>query len=399
MKNRIVIVSEYFYPAERNDAILITKIVKTLSTLNSVEVICTSPLENKQELDFLNGKIHRLKNLNIKSKNIILRIFKLLYLTLQLVFKSSFFLKKGDRVFIVTNPVFLLPFMAFLKKIKNFEVTLLVYDVFPENLVATKLLKNKNLFYKFLIKVYDLSYNNVDRLIVIGRDMKELIHKKTNNKKEVFLIENWCDYNKIIPMKKEDNSIIKKYKLENKIVFSFVGNFGLVQGIENLLNAASLVKNEDFVLLFIGDGGEKNRIENFIKNNHRNNIIYAGKYPAIEENTFLNACDVSIISLNESMYGLGVPSKSYYNMAAQKPLLYVGNKDTEIAKVITDNKIGWICDPSNAQFLADLFDKVCGEKEKFIQLGEKSKETLVKYYSEEIILNKYTKIYSKKETK
>lgn len=388
LKNRIVVVSEYFYPAERNDAILITKIVKTFSTLNNVEVICTSPLKNNQELDFLNGKIHRLKNFNIKSKNIILRIFKLLYLTLQLVFKSSVFLKKEDRVFIVTNPVFLLPFMAFLKKIKKFEVTLLVYDVFPENLVATNLVKNKNLFYKFLKKVYDWSYNNIDRLIVIGRDMEEFIHKKTDNKKEIYLIENWCDYNKIIPMKKEDNSIIKKYKLENKIVFSFVGNFGLVQGIENLLNAALLVKNEDFILLFIGDGGEKNRIENFIKNNQRNNIIYAGKYPATEENTFLNACDVSIISLNESMYGLGVPSKSYYNMAAQKPLLYVGHKDTEIARVINDNKIGWICDSSNAQLLADLFDKVCEEKEKFLQLGEKSKETLVKHYSEEIILNK-----------
>lgn len=393
LKNRIVVVTEYFYPAERNDAILITKIVKTFSNLNNVEVICTSPLENNQELDFLNGKIHRLNNLNIKSKNIILRILQLLYLTIQLVFKSSVFLKKDDRVFIVTNPAFLLPFMAFLKKIKKFELTLLVYDVFPENLVATNLLKNNNLFYRFLKKVYDWSYNNIDRLIVIGRDMEDFINKKTNNKKEVCLIENWCDYNKIIPMNKEDNLIIEKYKLENKIVFSFVGNFGLVQGIENLLNAASLVKNEDFVLLFIGDGGEKNRIENFIKNNHRNNIIYAGKYPATEENIFLNACDVSIISLNENMYGLGVPSKSYYNMAAQKPLLYVGHKDTEIARVVNDNKIGWVCDSSNSQKLANLIDSICKEKDTFKDLGNKSRETLIKYYSKEVILNKYEEIY------
>lgn len=394
LKNRIVVVTEYFYPAERNDAILITKIVKTFSIQNNVEVICTTTLENNQELEFSNVKIHRLKNLNIKNKNIILRILKLLYLTIQLVFKSSFFLKKNDRVFIVTNPAFLLPFMAFLKKIKKFELTLLVYDVFPENLVATNLLKNNSLFYRFLKKVYDWSYNNIDRLIVIGRDMEDFINKKTNNKKEICLIENWCDYNKIIPMNKEDNSIIKKYKLENKIVFSFVGNFGLVQGIENLLNAASLVKNEDFVLLFIGDGGERNKIENFIENNRRNNIIYAGKYPSSEENTFLNSCDISIISLNESMYGLGVPSKSYYNMASQKPLLYIGHKDTEIAKVINDNKIGWICDSSNAQLLANTIDNICQEKDIFEILGKKSRDTLIKYYSEEIILNKYNKIYS-----
>lgn len=394
MRNRIIVITEYFYPAERNDAILITKIVKTLSTLNEVEVLCTSTLEDKKELDFLKCKIHRLKNLNIKSKNIILRVFKLLYLTFQLIFKSIFFLKKNDKVFIVTNPVFLLPFMVFLKKIKKIELTLLVYDVFPENLIATNLLKKQNLFYKLLKKIYDWSYNNVDKIIVIGRDMQEFIQKKTNNKKDIFLIENWCDYKKIIPMKKEDNPIIKRFNLENKIVFSFVGNFGLVQGIENLLNASLLVKNEDFVLLFIGDGSERIKIESFIKNNHRDNVLYAGKYPSSEENIFLNACDVAIISLNDSMYGLGVPSKSYYNMAAEKPLLYVGHENTEIARVIKDNYIGWICESSKPEQLAYLIDEICDKKENFLKIGKISKNVLIKYYSEEIILDKYKKIYN-----
>ncbi len=395
LKKRIIVVSEYFYPEERNDAILMTKIVKTLSTLNNVEVICTSTLGNKRELDFINVKIHRLRSLDFKSKNIIFRVFKLLFLTFQLILKSIFFLKKEDKVFIVTNPVFLLPFMAFLKKIKKFEITLLVYDVFPENLIATNILNPKNIFYKFLKKVYDWSYKNMDKLIVIGRDMQEFIQEKVNYKKDIFLIENWCDHKKIIPMKKEDNPIIKKFKLTNKIVFSFVGNFGLVQGIENLLEAASLVKNKKFVLLFIGDGAEKTKIEKFIKNNIKNNIIYAGKYPSYEENIFLNACDISIVSLNNSMYGLGVPSKSYYNMAAQKPLLYVGDKNTEIGKVISDNEIGWICTPSNPSLLANLIDEICENKDILIQLGKKSRNTLIKYYSEEIILNKYIRIYNK----
>ena len=394
MKKRIVVITEYFYPSERNDAILITKIVKTLTISNKVEVICTSELEKKEELEFLNGKVHRLKNFNIKSKNIILRVLKLIYLTIQLIYKSIFFLKKDDRVFIVTNPVFLLPFMVFLKKIKNFEITLLVYDIFPENLIATNLLNKQNIIYKLLKKIYNWAYNNVDRLIVIGRDMQDFIQEKTNNKKEVFLIENWCDYKKIVPMRKEENNIIKKFNLQDKIVFSFVGNFGLVQGIENLLSATTLVKNEQFVLLFIGDGGEKSKIENFIKCNSKTNVIYAGKYPCIEENIFLNACDVSVISLNDSMYGLGVPSKTYYNMAAEKPLLYIGHKNTEIACMINNNNIGWVCESLNPEKLANLIDEICMEKDNFISFGKKSRDTLIKYYSEDIILNKYSGLYN-----
>lgn len=393
MKKRIVIVTEYFYPTERNDAILITKIVEALNTSNEVEVICTSYLDKKEELEFLNGKIHRLKNLNIKSKNIILRVLKLIYLTLQLLYKSIFFLKNDDRVFIVTNPVFLLPFMVFLKKIKKFEITLLVYDIFPENLVVTNLLKKQSIIYKLLKKIYNRSYNNVDRLIVIGRDMQDFIQEKINNNKKVFLIENWCDYKKIIPMRKQDNNIIKNFNLQNKIVFSFVGNFGLVQGIQNLLDACRFVKNEQFIMLFIGDGAEKSKIETFIENNSKKNVIYAGKYPSTEENIFLNACDISIISLTNDMYGLGVPSKSYYNMAAEKPLLYIGNQGTEIAKVISEHEIGWTCEASNPHLLANLIDAICKEKDNFYHIGKKSREVLINNYSEEIILNKYKKLY------
>ena len=222
LKKKIVVITEYFYPAERNDAILLTKIVESFNVSNEIEVICTSELGEKKELEFLVGKIHRLKNLNIKSKRLIPRILKLSYLTFKLIFKSIFFLKNGDRVFIVTNPVFFLPFIVFLKKIKKFEITLLVYDIFPENLIATNLLHENNIIYKVLKNIYSLSYNNIDKLIVIGRDMKEFIKEKTNNTKEVFLIENWCDYKKIIPMRKEDNNIIKNLNLQDKIVFSFV---------------------------------------------------------------------------------------------------------------------------------------------------------------------------------
>ncbi len=394
LKKRIVVITEYFYPAERNDAILLTKIVKTFSNLNNVEVICTSELGEKKELEFLVGKIHRLKNLNIKSKRLIPRILKLSYLTFKLIFKSIFFLKNGDRVFIVTNPVFLLPFIVFLKKIKKFEITLLVYDIFPENLIATNLLHENNIIYKVLKNIYSLSYNNIDKLIVIGRDMKEFIKEKTNNTKEVFLIENWCDYEKIIPMRKEDNNIIKNLNLQDKIVFSFVGNFGLVQGIQNLLEASSLVKNKNFILLFIGDGSEKNKIEQFIKYNNKNNVIYAGKYPNNEENIFLNACDISLISLDESMYGLGVPSKTYYNMSAGKPLLYIGCRYSEVGRVIIDNQIGWVCESRNPKKLANLIDEICREKDSFLKIGNKSRETLIKYYSEEVILSKYLNIYN-----
>lgn len=392
---KIVVVSEYFYPAQRNDAYLITKIAEAFSKKNSVDVICTSQLEeNSEELNTISGKILRLNDIKIKSTSVSIKVLKLILISMKLTFKSLFHIKKNDDVFTATNPAFFLPILILLKKIKGFHLTLLVYDVFPENLVATKLLKPHSFIYKFILKIYNWAYVNVDRFVVIGRDMEEVVRLKLNSyQKEIQFIPNWCSTNEIVPTEKRNNEIIQHYSLENKVVFSFVGNMGLVQGIENILKSTLLVQNEKFIFVFIGDGALKNTVVQFIQEHNSANIIYAGKYPSSKQNIFLNACDVSVMSLDKSMYGIGVPSKSYYNMAAQKPLLFIGHQQSEIARVINENNIGWVVEAGNPQKLAQVFDFICEQESKFKDMGLIARSVCLNSYSEENILKKYQKLY------
>ncbi len=222
--------------------------------------------------------------------------------------------------------------------------------------------------------------------------MEEIIGQKTNQQVPLSLITNWADTDKISPMLKKDNLIVKKYNLEQKTVFSFTGNLGRVQGIQNLLNAAKLVKNIEFVLLFIGDGAMRSVIEEHIDEHPNGNVVYAGSYPASEQNLFLNACDVAMVSLSPSMYGLGVPSKSYYNMAAGKPLLYIGDERSEVGRVIVEHDIGWVVEPNNAKKLAQLFENICQDGS-LHEKGRKSRKTLEKYYSKKVVLNQYENLY------
>ena len=116
------------------------------------------------------------------------------------------------------------------------------------------------------------------------------------------------------------------------------------------------MKNPNFVLLFIGDGALVPSINKYIENSNKKNVIYAGHFPFSENNLVLNACDIAIVSLNKSMYGLGVPSKSYNNMAAMKPILYFGDKKSEIGRVIKENNIGSrvMYPPINKQKVYDI---------------------------------------------
>ncbi|PHR71962.1 MAG: hypothetical protein COA66_07090 [Arcobacter sp.] len=395
MKKRIVIISEYFYPNNRTDANLLLDISKKLYEVNdeNIQVICTSSLNGKSELSFLKNKIIRLKSIKLNDNNLIARIFKFLLLTIKLSTKAIVTIKKDDRVLITTNPAFLVPIISLFRKFRKFEYTLLVYDVFPENLGAAGIISSNKLFYKIVKKIYDWSYSSADKIVVIGRDMNDVVSSKTKNKVPITLIENWCDINTIKEEDKSRNKILNDLKIVNKKVFLFAGNLGRVQGIETLLKAASLVQDKEFVLLFIGDGAYKNNILDYIKTNKACNVFYAGNFPFSRKNEFLNACDVAIISLSKSMYGLGVPSKSYTNMASSKPLLYIGDNKSEISLLVKEHNIGWTIEPGNIEKLSALIDKICIESNNFNIMGKKSRKIVETYYSKDIILNKYKKLY------
>lgn len=394
MSKKIIIVTEYFYPGNRPDSYYLTEISRTIieNRNTNVKIICTSELKNNDELEFVKEKITRLKEVDLDKNKSIQRIIKFLIVTFKLAWTSFKLINKGDKVFSVTNPAFLPIVLALLKKVKKFEYTLLVYDIFPENLVAANYLSKKNILYKITKSIFDWAYRQCDLLIVIGRDMEELVNNKTNNSVLTKLITNWCDIKTINIMKKNENEIIKKFDLQNNIVFSFVGNLGKAQGIEKLLESMNFVKNKNVKLLFIGDGLLRETIEQYIKKNTNNNIIYAGSYPSEKRNLFLNACDISIVSLTDGMLGLGVPSKSYYNMAAAKPILFIGDSSSEIAKVITENDIGWVC-KSNVNDIANYIDKICTEVDSFLIKGNKARDVVTQNYSKEVILEKYKCLY------
>ena len=211
MDKQILIISEYFYPNERTDAFLLTEISKKLANdYSNVKIVCTSQLNGNKELSGLENKIIRLKESTLNSNNLMVRILKFINLTIRLSFKAFSLIKKHDKVLITTNPAFLVPIISLFRKFIDFEYTIIVYDVFPENLVSANVISKKNIFYKTIKKIYDWSYSQSDKLIVIGRDMKDIMSDKINRDTGIYLIENWCNYENI------------KYEPKNKNTLMFI---------------------------------------------------------------------------------------------------------------------------------------------------------------------------------
>ena len=332
------------------------------------------------------------------NKNrLLLRIIRLVLLTFQLSCKLFFKVKKGEEILIVTNPAPFIICASWIAKIQKLKLNVIVHDVFPENLVAGNLIKRKNIIYKLLLKIFNKAYQNAHCLIVLGIDMKKFIEAKLSAVKKkplIKIIENWADIDKITPSLKQTNKIVNDLDLENKLILQFAGNFGRLQGLMELLNIIQKVKTSSLHFIFIGEGAMKKEMNTFIIDNKITNVSLLSSFSRNEQQIFLNATDIGIVSLSANMYGLGVPSKVYNILAAGKPILYIGPLNSEICCMVKEYDIGWCYEPHSTLGILSFFEQLSQyDNLKLNAKGVRARTIAEEYYSRSVILQKYIHLF------
>ena len=62
----------------------------------------------------------------------------------------------------------------------------------------------------------------------------------------------------------------------------------------------------------------------------------------------LSACDVGIIPrVKDPIYNYSIPVKFYEYIAAGLPVIATVNKESELAKIVKENKLGFVCEPED----------------------------------------------------
>lgn len=399
-RKKFWIVSELFFPEETSTAYIMTKIADSIAANKHVHVIC-GPVYEKSNIaadspsDGQKYPVTRLKSLNLDKDKVFQRVLRITLLSFQLFFALLRKSKKGDEVLIVTNPATLVLLIVIACKIKKVKCYTIVHDVFPENLAASKLVSKTSIAYKLLTSLFNLAYSKMSVLFVLGRDMQQVFLSKLNKfkvKPEIYVVENWANINEIKPEGRNSNLLSEQYNLRDKIVFQFAGNMGRLQGLLEFCEIVLKVQNPLLHFMFIGGGAVKASMKELLLEKKNEQVTFIDPMPRRLENLFLNACDAGIVSLNEGMTGLGVPSKSYNILSAGKPILFIGNKDGEIPLMINENGIGWCFDQSESDLLVQFFDNLTlKDLEVMRDKGRIARELATGKYSEELIMNKYKK--------
>ena len=392
-KRILWVVTELYYPEETSTGYYLTKIAEGLADDFDVKVICGQPNYSakgiraaKREI-YKNVEIFRVSGTTLNKNVIAFRLINMVSLSFSVFLKALNKFKKNQKILVVTNPPSLPFITAFAGLFKKSKYILLIHDNYPEILIAAEKTKADSILVKFLNVCNRWLYKNAARIIVVGRDMKQLVSGKlssleTSAVPPVKIIPNWAELEQVEPAAKIENILLKELNLSDKFIFLYAGNMGYPNDLKSFVQCAEkLLENDRIHFIFLGAGVKRNWLENEIAEKKLVNITLLNPKPRSEQIIFLNACDVALISLVKNMWGVSMPSRTYNILAAGKPILALTEKNSELDQVIEEDKVGWSVRPQNPEMLLETILEIYGNRENLVEMGRRARNSAIEKYS------------------
>ncbi len=396
---RLWVISELYYPEETSTGYYLTKIAEGLAASFDVKALCGQPNYSKRGNFAPKKEIHkgveifRVWATTLDKNVIVYRLLNMLTLSFSIFIKALFSFQKNERVLVVTTPP-LLPFIAALASIaRGANYVLLIHDNYPEILIAVGKTKKNSLLVKILDFFNRRLYKYASKIIVVGRDMEELVEKKIRGfDVPIECIPNWAELEGVKPSNRAENQLLKQFNLSEKLVFLYAGNMGHPNDLESIVKCSEKLRdNSEFHFIFLGGGVKKKWLEKKIEQKNLTNVTLLPPRPRSEQNIFLNACDVALVSLVKNMWGVSMPSRTYNILAVGKPILALTEANSEVARVIQEDDLGWIVSPNNPEKLFQTIIEISRKRPQLTAMGIRARNAAIEKYSVEIAVQKYKK--------
>ncbi|MCL4503186.1 MAG: glycosyltransferase, partial [Deltaproteobacteria bacterium] len=155
------------------------------------------------------------------------------------------------------------------------------------------------------------------------------------------------------------NLIRQELGLTSETVVLYAGNMGEKQGLESVLLAAALTReNRTIRYLLAGEGAARDRLKILAKHQGLDNLLFLPLQSNILLPLLLAAADIHLVVQRRKAADLVMPSKLTNIMAAGRPFIATAEAQTELGRVTRDSQAGLLTAPEDATALAQAIQKL-----------------------------------------
>ena len=307
--------------------------------------------------------ILQVKTLNIQKTNIVEKGIGTLAIEFQYLFAIKKYLsdKKFDLVLYSTPPITFAKVIEFVKKRDGAYSYLLLKDIFPQNAVDMKMLKEGGFIHKQFVKKEKKLYQISDTIGCMSPANVDFVlkHNPEINPNKVEVNPNTIEPVTFNYSEEEKKAIRQKYHVPtDKKVLVYGGNLGKPQGLDFLLETISATKNEHVFFLIVGDGTEFPRIKEWFETNQPKNAILLQRLPKEDYDKLLAACDIGLIFLDKNFLIPNFPSRLLSYLEMNIPILAATDPNTDIGTIVEESGCGYKVLAGNQAEMQDKLNKL-----------------------------------------
>jgi colanic acid biosynthesis glycosyl transferase WcaI len=345
---RLVFVNRYFHPDRSATSQLLTDLAPALARSGYlVHAICSRQLYDDpgarlpaaELVDSVS--VHRVWTTRFGRGNLLGRAIDYATFYVSGAWALIRILRRGDTAIAETDPPLISIVAMAAAKLKGAHLINWLQDVFPE--VASQLGVNPlpRVFIEWLRRIRDLALRFATANVVLGERMRDRLLACGIRGDRIHIIENWAERDPPPPKPPADSELRHRLGLGGDFVIGYSGNLGRAHEFQTVVGAAQLLRAEpDIVFLMIGGGSGMEDLRRAVNALGLRNFQFLPYQPREALPDCLAAADVHWVSLRPALEGLIVPSKFYGILAAARPVVFVGDRDGELARHIRASECG-----------------------------------------------------------
>lgn len=316
--------------------------------------------------------ILKVKTLNIQKTNILEKGIGTLAIEFQFLIAIKKYLKnkKFDLVLYATPPITLVKVIEYIKKRDNAYSYLLLKDIFPQNAIDMKMLKEGSFIHKQFVKKEKKLYQISDTIGCMSPANVDFVLRHNpevaNNKVEINPNSIEIKYFKELSLD-EKSELKSKYRIpQERKIFIYGGNLGKPQGIDFLIETLNSKKDDkEIFFVVVGSGTEYGKIQKWIHQQNPENVLLISALPKMEYDKLLRACDVGLIFLHKDFKIPNYPSRLLSYLEFKMPVLAATDMNTDVGSDLVKNNCGLAAHSGNLKEMTNTIDsfKLMGENE------------------------------------
>ena len=261
-------------------------------------------------------------------------------------------LRCGDVLVAKTDPPLLQIPLGLVARLRGAHQVNWMQDVYPELAAALGLRLFAHWPGRVLAWLRGRSVRASARTVAIGGRMKERLVAAGADPVAVAEIHNWGDDAVLAaPVGLPELRSHWGYAAD-RLVVGYSGNLGRAHELDTMLDAARLLVAEaapvDF--LVIGGGALRDRLAAATLSN----VAVRPYQPREMLPQSMAVADLHWLSLQPALEGLIVPSKFYGTAASGRPVLFIGDPDGEVARLIRQHECGWTFQVGESAAIAEI---------------------------------------------